>query len=102
MNQHPNAAAISEERTARQQARRADRPVDAHLKRGGTYHSAQQATQRQQGTTNGPSEASVNRLVRSSAIMFGDQPTEAKVREWAAANTQRVVSDRITAIEDMP
>lgn len=51
---------------------------------------------------NGASDKSVDRLVRSSRIMYGDQPTEAKVREWAAGQTQRAVSDRISAIEAMP
>lgn len=49
-----------------------------------------------------PSEASVARLVRSSLAVYGAQPTEQQVRAWAAGQTQRAVSDRITAIEADP
>jgi len=62
---------------------------------------ARQGMEQQANSPHPASEASVNRLVRSSRVMYGNKPDETTVRAWAANAGQRAVSSRIEAIEAM-
>ena len=56
-----------------------------------------------QPRSNGPSQASIDRLLRSTRKVYGDHEEWLdQVRQWAEGQTQRAVSDRITAVEADP